>query len=103
MKFVLTYTTHSGGSEADRHAGAKKAQQLLESWQPSDPGSIQQWVSRVDGNGGFSVIETDSAEDLLKDLATWSTFLDFQVYPVIDIGEATPITQAALDARAALD
>lgn len=59
-------------------------------WQPSDTATIREWVSRVDGNGGFSVIESDSAEDILKDLATWSSFLDFQVYPVVDIADATP-------------
>jgi hypothetical protein len=103
MKFVFTYTTQQGGSEADRHEAAKKAQQLLATWQPSDTASILQWVSRVDGNGGFSVIETDNAENILKDLSTWSSFLDFQVYPVVDIADATPVTQAALDARSALD
>ena len=103
MKFVLTYTTQKGGSEADRHEAAKKAQQLLATWQPSDPATILQWLSRVDGNGGFSVIETDSAENILKDLATWSSFLDFQVYPVLDIGDATPVTQAAVETRSALD
>ena len=103
MKFVLAYTTQKGGSESDRHEAAKKAQQLLASWQPSDTATIVQWLSRVDGNGGFSVIETDNAENILKDLSTWSSFLDFQVYPVLDIGDATPITQAAIATRAALD
>jgi hypothetical protein len=102
MKFVLAYTTHSGGSEVERHEATKKAQELLANWQPSDSATIHQWLSRADGNGGFSVIETDSAEDILKDLATWATFLDFQVYPVVDIVDATPITQAALESRAAL-
>jgi len=103
MKFVIAFTTQQGGSEADRHEAAKKAQQLLATWQPSDAASIVQWVSRVDGNGGFSIVETDSAENSLGDLATWSSFLDFQVYPVIDIGDATPVTDAALGTRAALD
>ena len=103
MKFVLAYTTQQGGSEADRHEAAKKAQQLLATWQPSDPASVLQWVSRVDGNGGFSVIETDSAENILNDLSTWSSFLDFQVYPVMDIGDATPVADAAVATRSALD
>ena len=37
--------------------------------------------------GGFSIIESDSAENILKDLATWSSFLDFQVYPVLDLAD----------------
>jgi hypothetical protein len=85
------------------HEAAKKAQQPLAAWQPSDPASVLQWVSRVDGNGGFSVIETDSAENILNDLSTWLSFLDFQVYPVMDIGDATPVTEAAVAARSGLD
>lgn len=99
MKFVLAYTTQKGGSEADRFEAGKRAQQLLDNWQPSEAAVIHQWLSRADGNGGFSVIETDSAEELLKDLTTWSSFLDFQVYPVVDIAEATPVVRAGLDAR----
>ena len=39
---------------------------------------------------------------LLKDLTTWSSFLDFEVYPVVDIAEATPVVLAGLDARGAI-
>ena len=97
MKFVLTYTTRSGGSAAETVAGGEAAQKLLANWTPSPAATIHQWVARCDGNGGFSVIETDNAGELLKDLSTWSPWLDFQVYPVVDILDATPLTQEALN------
>jgi hypothetical protein len=96
MKFVLTYTNRSGGSAADNVAGAEAAQKLLSNWQPSKAATIHQWVQRCDGNGGFSVIETDNAGDLYKDLATWNPWLEFQVYPVIDILDSTTLTSEAL-------
>ena len=55
-----------------------------------------QWVQRCDGNGGFAVLETDDAAALYKDLATWTPWLEFEVYPVLDILEASPITSEAL-------
>lgn len=99
MKFVLTYTTQPGGSEVERFEAGKRAQALLAKWQPSGAATIREWVARCDGNGGFSVLETDSATELLKDLTTWSSFLEFSVYPVVDIAEATTATDQAIAVR----
>jgi hypothetical protein len=99
VKFVLAFTVQSGGSEVERFEAVQRAQALLSEWQPSKSATIREWVSRCDGNGGFSVIETDNAAELLKDLSTWSSFLEFTVYPVVDITEATGVTAQAIAAR----
>lgn len=96
MKFVLSYTVRAGGSVEERVTGGEAAQKLLANWAPSDKATIQQWVQRCDGNGGFAVLETDDQAALFRDLAVWAPWLDFDVVPVIDIGDATPITQEAL-------
>ena len=96
MKFVLSYTVRSGGSATENVTGGEAAQKLLSNWTPNPQATIHQWVQRCDGNGGFSVIETDNAANLYKDLETWSPWLEFQLYPVLDILEATPITSEAL-------
>ena len=98
MKFVITYTSKAGGSAAENVAGAEAAQKLLANWAPSSKATISEWVQRCDGNGGFSVIQTEDAGEMLRDFSTWSPWLDFQVYPVLDILEATPITADALAA-----
>ena len=97
MKFVLSYTVRAGGSVEERVTGGEAAQKLLANWAPSDKATIQQWVQRCDGNGGFAVLETDDQAALFRDLAVWAPWLDFDVVPVIDIGDATPITQEALE------
>jgi len=99
VKFVLTFTVPSGGSEVERFEAGKRAQALLSKWQPSEAATMREWVSRCDGNGGFSVLETDNATELLKDLSTWSSFLEFNVYPVVDIAEATAATAEAIAVR----
>jgi hypothetical protein len=96
VKFVLEYSDRSGGSVADNLAAAESAQKLLSSWTPNPAATIHQWVQRCDGGGGFAVLETDDAGALYKDLATWSPWLEFQVHPVLDILEATPLTDEAL-------
>ena len=96
MKFVLAYTLRASGTASENVTGGEAAQKLLSSWTPSPQATIHQWVQRCDGGGGFSVIETDSAADLYKDLATWTPWLEFQVYPVLDLLEAVPLTGEAL-------
>jgi len=43
------------------------------------------------------VVENDDQADLFRDLAVWAPWLDFEVVPVLDIADATPITQEALE------
>jgi hypothetical protein len=97
MKFVLAYTTRPGGSATENVSAGEAAQKLLANWTPSPAATIHQWLQRADGNGGFSVVETDNVGDLFKDLATWSPWLDFQVYPVLDIVDAIPLQEDALN------
>lgn len=96
MKFVLAYTLRPGGSLNDRLEAAERSQKLLANWQPSKAATIHQWVNRCDGNGGFAVVENDDANELLRDLATWSPWLEFSVYPVVDIADAIGLQQDAI-------
>ena len=102
MKYVLMFTPQEGGSEEERYEAARRAQQLLQKFTPAKSATIHQWVTRIDGQGGFSVVETDNEEDLLRDLTLWSSFVEFRCYPVIDIDRATPIVDAALRVRESL-
>jgi hypothetical protein len=96
MKFVLSYTLRAGGSVEERVTAGEAAQKLLANWAPSDTATIHQWLQRCDGNGGFAVVENDDQADLFRDIAVWAPWLDFEVVPVLDIADATPITQEAL-------
>jgi Protein of unknown function (DUF3303) len=97
MKFVLSYKLRAGGSIEERVTGGEAAQKLLANWAPSDKATIHQWVQRCDGTGGFAVLENDDQAELFRDLAVWAPWLDFEVIPVLDIADATPIQQDALE------
>jgi hypothetical protein len=96
MKFVLCYTLRPGGSLEERVAAGEAAQKLLANWTPSETATIHQWLQRCDGTGGFAVVENDNEADLYRDLAVWSPWLDFEAVPVLDIADATPLNQEAL-------
>jgi hypothetical protein len=95
MKFVLSYTTRSGASAADNADSAEAAIKLLSNWTPSAGTTIHQWVARCDAGGGFSVLETDNAADLYRDLASWSPWLNFELHPVLDIQQSAPLSHEA--------
>jgi hypothetical protein len=81
---------------ANNLAAAESAQKLLSNWTPNPAATIRGWVQRCDRTGGFAVLETDDAGALYKDLATWSPWIEFQVHPVLDMLDATPLTDEAI-------
>ena len=56
-------------------------------------------LGRIDGSGGFAVVETDDPALIARDVAIFSAFFDMNVYPVLDIEEATRIGGAAVEFR----
>jgi hypothetical protein len=97
MKFVLTYTFREGGSVAEREAAAKRGLQLLSKFQPSV--QFSEWVNRVDGEGGFAVFDSDDAATIMRDIAIWAPTFHFTLYPVLDLLDATPLQQEAIEFR----
>jgi hypothetical protein len=95
VKFVLTYTFRDGGSLAEREAAGKRGLQLLAKWQPGI--EFTEWVDRVDGQGGFVIFESDDSATIMKDIAVWAAMFHFELYPVLDVLEATPIQQQATE------
>ena len=97
MKYVLEYTLRDGASASENEADAKRAQQLLAKFVPS--GDVKEWVDRIDGEGGFAVLESDDPVALTKDFSIWTPLLRFKLHPVVDIGDAIPAQQEAIEFR----
>jgi hypothetical protein len=84
MKYVVAWTSRdSGTTEAD----AKRTLAIFSKWTPSAGATFHQFVGRVDGNGGFAIVETDNPTDILKDVSTFSPWLKYEVFPVVDIAD----------------
>ncbi len=61
--------------------------------------TIHQLVSRVDGGGGFSVVETDNPADLIGTTRKFAPFADYEIYPVVDIADGVRVSQEAIEFR----
>jgi Protein of unknown function (DUF3303) len=99
MKYVVIATPRAGGAGKDNEESQRRALELLLKWQPPASTTIHQWVTRLDGGGGFAVAETDNPDDILEITALFSPYFEYQIYPVVDFAGAVPAFQRAIEFR----
>jgi hypothetical protein len=68
---------------------AQRSLQLFQSWKP--PFEFKAHYNRCDGRGGIAIIESDRPMSLLEGIAPWTPFFEFEVSPVVDMGESVPV------------
>jgi hypothetical protein len=54
---------------------------------PASDVTVHQFVLRLDGEGGFAVVEGDNPASHAQRVFKLFPFVEYSVYPVIDIGE----------------
>lgn len=95
MKYVLEWTYRVGGSAQENHASIKRALEMFNKWSPST--TVHQFVARVDGRGGFTVIETDDPTAMAQDCALFLPVLEYSAHPVIEVNQHAAALAAAVD------
>jgi len=99
MKYVMTWTTRLGGSVSDNEASVRRGLALFSKWQPPAGTTFHQFVGRVDGAGGFAVVETDNPAELLDGVSKFAVLNEFQIHPVVDMTEFVQTLQAGVEFR----
>ena len=99
MKFVVSLTFRLNGSVAENEAAAGRVVDVYSKWTPPAGMTIHQLVSRADGAGGFAVVETDNAADLIDTTSKFAPFADYEIYPVVDIADGVRVSQEAIAFR----
>jgi hypothetical protein len=97
MKYVLTWKNRSGGSAAENEASTARILEVFSKWTPDPDATIHQFVLRIDGQGGFAVVEGGNPADYLKNATIFSPFNEYTIYPVIDVAEAVQAVGEAVD------
>jgi len=96
MKYVVTWEGRAGASEEVQ----ARSLQVFSKWSPAEGNVFLQFVGRVDGRGGFAVVETEDVTLIARDMAIFSAFFEMSVYPVLDIQESARIGGEAVEFRA---
>ena len=99
MKYVMISTTRLNGSEKENEAAVRRGLELFSKWTPLASTTIHQLVGRVDGNGGFAVVETDNPMDLLDAVGKFAPMLEYQIHPVVDIADWARTLQEGVEFR----
>jgi hypothetical protein len=81
-----TYTTR-----IDSEASSKRNLQLFANWTTPAGFEFKAHWARADGKGGMFIAEAATAEALLEATAPWSTRLDFDIAPIVEITSAVPL------------
>jgi hypothetical protein len=93
MKYVITWEIRPAVTEE----AAARSLQVFAKWTPSEAADFKEFLSRVDGRGGFAVVETDDPAAIHKDVAPFGAWFDFSVYPVLEIADSTVIQMQAVE------
>lgn len=95
MKYVVSWVALPNASEEIQ----ARSLQVFGKWSPAEGTNFVQFLGRVDGRGGFAVVETDDVTLLARDMAVFGTFFDMSVHPVLEIQETAQIGMAAIEFR----
>jgi hypothetical protein len=99
MKYLVSWTARDGGSAADNEAAAKRGLALFSKWSPPEGETFHQFLTRLDGNGGYAVVETDDPLEVLEGPSKFGPYFEFDVVPVVDIMEGIPVANEAIEFR----
>ncbi len=99
MKYVFSWTYHWNGSAAENEAGIERALQVFSKWTVPAGTTLHQFVGKLDGTGGFAVVETDNPMELADAPSKFGHFAEYRIDPVADMAEAAQVFQQAVEFR----
>jgi hypothetical protein len=88
MKYVVSWVPRSNTTEES----VGRSLQVFGKWTPTAT-----FYGRVDGQGGFAVIEADDPKLIATDIAPFVAWFEFGVHPVLDITETAMIDAEAVE------
>jgi hypothetical protein len=99
MKYMVSWTWKAGGSGTENEETLKRALAVFSKWSPPEDSTFLQFLNRLDGGGGYAVVETDSPTALAEGPAKFGTYLDYQIVPVMDMMESIPTINEGAEFR----
>lgn len=99
-KFVTTWTAREHGAASEE--AVRRGLELFGKWSPPDDVTFHEFVGRLDGTGGFAVIETDNPPSLGEASAKFGPYFEFHIYPVVDIGDQAALGSEGVEWRASI-
>lgn len=99
MKYVVAWTYRFGGSAAENEESLRRGLAVFSKWTQPATATYHAFVGRVDGGGGFALVETDDPADIIDTTSKFGFIAEYQIYPVIDIDLAVASLQQGVAFR----
>jgi hypothetical protein len=99
MKYVVTWKPRISGSALENEAGFARVLDVYSKWTMPSDSTFHQFVLRLDGEGGFAVVETDNPASIADGPYKFSPYLEYAVYPVVDVGEGVSLFSQGIEFR----
>ena len=93
MKYVVSWISKPSLTEE----AAARSLQVFGKWSPSEGADFKEFLGRVDGRGGYAVVETDDPKLIAKDVSPFAAWFDFDVCPVIEIADTAAVDAEAIE------
>lgn len=97
MKYVLSWVTKPNSGDAEAREGLG----VFARWAPAPNVTFKEFLGRVDGRGGYAVVETDDPASIARDTAIFGVYFEFEVQPVIEITDTARLATEAIEFRGA--
>jgi hypothetical protein len=98
-KYLMSWKTRAAGTAQQNHDDGKSLLEAFSKWQIPADQNFKEFLSRVDGEGGFAVVETDDQAGLLDGVSKFVTWLAFDIVPVVDIMDGVSVLDAGATFR----
>ncbi|NMM88357.1 DUF3303 domain-containing protein [Rhodococcus sp. SRB_17] len=99
MKYLISWTYRAGGSAAELEESTRRGLAVFSKWTPTETSTFHQFLGRLDGEGGFAVIETDNPMDLNDAPSMFGPYVKYEIYPVAEIAETMQSMQRGVEFR----
>jgi len=99
MKYLVAWKVRSGVGGGQAEADIERSLKVFSKWSPPGDVKFLQFLTRLDGEGGYGVIESDNPAHVLEGPSKFGPWFEFTVTPVMDIMEGVPVFNEGIEFR----
>lgn len=103
MKFMVEYETRTGSTHEETAENYDSLLKAFSTWQQPEGLTISAFVTRIDGAGGYLVVDVDDPLVLARFVAQFLRWNTVVCHPVVDVEAAVGFVEYGLEwAKSAL-
>ena len=96
MKYMVEYTIrHAGKTNEESRHDTSTLTTAFSKWKPDEGLKIHAFVSKLDANGGYILLEADDPKIVAAFSAKFAAWNDSTIIPVMEVADAVQIGEAA--------